>query len=344
MKRCIELASKGLGATYPNPMVGCVIVYKNKIIGEGWHKKAGENHAEIEAINSVKDKSKLKKSTLYVNLEPCNHFGKTSPCTNRILNDQIKKVVIGTKDFSDKINGKGIEILEKNGCKIKVGVLEKECFHLNRRFFEFHINNKPYIILKWAESDDGFVSPLKKNRLKKKPYWLSNEFLIQRSHKWRSEEQAILIGVQTAIDDNPSLTVRVFKGKTPLRFIIDPNNRLPKSSALLNDNYNTIIINKTINRVQYSNEWIKINFDLFKKELTEVFKRKKIQSVIIEGGTKTLNYFIEHDFFNEVRKIRTEKKLSSGVKSPKFKNIFVTKDIIKDNSIEYFFNFSTKTH
>ena len=145
MKRCIELASKGLGMTYPNPLVGCVIIYRDRVIGEGWHKKAGENHAEIEAINNVKDKSKLKKSTLYVNLEPCSHYGKTGPCTDIIISHKIKKIVIGTKDFSEKVNGKGIEILEKNGCEVKIGFLEKECFYLNRRFFEFHIKNKPYI-------------------------------------------------------------------------------------------------------------------------------------------------------------------------------------------------------
>ena len=337
MKRCIELASKGLGMTYPNPLVGCVIIYKDKVIGEGWHKKAGENHAEIEAINNVKDKSKLKKSTLYVNLEPCSHYGKTGPCTDIIISHKIKKIVIGTKDFSKKVNGKGIEILEKNGCEVKVGFLEKECFYLNRRFFEFHIKNKPYIILKWAESEDGFISPNQKKRLKKSPYWLSNQYSIQRSHKWRSEEQAILIGVQTAIDDNPSLTVRNYKGTNPLRCIIDPNNRLPKNSIILKDKYKTVILNNKFNKIEKSNKWVKINFDSLKSELTKFFHQQKIQSIIIEGGSKTLNYFIKQAFFNEVRKIKTEKKLFSGIKSPIFKNKFSSKEIITNNIIEYYF-------
>ena len=245
MQRCIELATKGLGYTYPNPLVGSVIVYNNKIISEGWHKKAGENHAEIEAIENIHDKSILQKSTLYVNLEPCSHFGKTNPCADRIIKEQISRVVIGTKDFSKKINGKGIEKLKKAGCKVKIGILDKECIYLNRRFFSFHLNQRPYIILKWAESKDGFMAPSSMFRNKKNPFWLSNIHSIQKSHKWRAEEQAILIGVQTVIDDDPSLTVRSYSGNNPLRIILDPNNRAPDYSKIITDNLNTLIINSS---------------------------------------------------------------------------------------------------
>ena len=244
MKRCIELASKGLGMTYPNPLVGCVIVYRDKVIGEGWHKKAGENHAEIEAINNVKDKSKLKKSTLYVNLEPCSHYGKTGPCTDIIISHKIKKIVIGTKDFSKKVNGKGIEILEKNGCEVKVGFLEKECFYLNRRFFEFHIKNKPYIILKWAQTKDHFISP--KIKEKGSIFWITGALAQQRAHQWRSEENAILVGVQTVIDDNPSLTTRHWKGNHPFRFVIYPHNRIPKDSKIMSDGFHSYLLNLSL--------------------------------------------------------------------------------------------------
>tara|TARA_B110000263_G_scaffold232500_1_gene228607 strand:- start:437 stop:1483 length:1047 start_codon:yes stop_codon:yes gene_type:complete len=335
MQRCIELATKGLGYTYPNPLVGSVIVYNNKIISEGWHKKAGENHAEIEAIENIHDKSILQKSTLYVNLEPCSHFGKTNPCADRIIKEQISRVVIGTKDFSKKINGKGIEKLKKAGCKVKIGILDKECIYLNRRFFSFHLNQRPYIILKWAESKDGFMAPSSMFRNKKNPFWLSNIHSIQKSHKWRAEEQAILIGVQTVIDDDPSLTVRSYSGNNPLRIILDPNNRAPDYSKIITDNLNTLIINSSREKRTKKKCWKKINFKLFKEEIIKVLNTKKIQSIIIEGGSRTLEYFIENDLFDEIRKIKTQLKLNNGIKSPKYNGKIIREEIIKGDVIQY---------
>src|SRR4051812_40506857 len=200
MKRCIELAKNGLGTTYPNPLVGSVIVHNDKIIGEGWHKKSGEAHAEVNAVNSVKDKSLLKEATIYVSLEPCSHFGKTPPCCDLIIANGIPNIVIGTIDSNSKVAGTGIEKLNEAGKNVTVGILEKQCRELNKRFFTFHEKKRPYIILKWAQSQDGFIAPLSKNE--QKPVWITNAFSRQLVHKWRSEEHAILIGSQTVIDDN----------------------------------------------------------------------------------------------------------------------------------------------
>ena len=210
IRRCIELAKNGLGTTHPNPLVGSIIVYKDEIIGEGWHKKAGEPHAEVIAINSVKDKSLLPKATIYVSLEPCSHFGKTPPCCDLIIANIIPNVVIGTMDPFAKVAGNGIKKLVEAGKNVIVGILEDECNELNKRFFTFHNKKRPYIILKWAESLDGFIAPLTK--VKKEPVWITNDYSRQLVHKWRSEEQAILVGTNTIIDDNPSLTTRDWTG------------------------------------------------------------------------------------------------------------------------------------
>ena len=229
IKRCIELASKEIGNTYPNPLVGCVIVHENKIIGEGSHKAYGDEHAEVNAINSVNDKNLLAKSTLYVNLEPCNHYGKTPPCSDLILKYKIKNVVIGSIDPNKTVKGGGIEKLESNGCNVTYGILKNECDYLNKRFFTYHKQRRPYVILKWAESNDGFISPIKSKR---EVYWISGEKSKKLSHKWRSEEHSILVGVQTIIDDNPILTTRLVDGKNPIRIVLDPNCRIPINSKV----------------------------------------------------------------------------------------------------------------
>ena len=242
MRRCIELASKNVGYTYPNPLVGSVIVCDNKIIGEGSHEKYGESHAEVNAINSVKDKGLLKNSTLYVNLEPCNHYGKTPPCTEAIINNNIKKVVIGSQDPNKLVNGSGIEKLRSSGCNVSVGIMDKECDELNKRFFTYHKLKRPFIILKWAESNDGFISPIKSINTLKKVNWISGEDAKKLSHKWRSEEHSILVGVQTIIDDDPILTTRFVEGRSPIRFVLDPSSRIPIDSRILSDNVKTCLL------------------------------------------------------------------------------------------------------
>ncbi len=316
MHRCLELAKNGLGTTYPNPMVGSVIVCDGKIIGEGWHKKSGEPHAEVNAVNSVRDKSLLKKSTIYVSLEPCSHFGKTPPCCDLIIANKIPNVVIGTVDSNVKVAGSGIKKLTEAGAKVTLGVLETECIELNKRFFTFHEKKRPYVILKWAESLDGFIAPLSKSV--QKPVWITNDFSRQLVHKWRSEEQAILVGTQTAIDDNPKLDVRNWTGKNPVRIVLDQNNRIPKDSHIYDSKAKTIIFsNSSING---NTENIIFEIIDFKQNLAEqilnVLYKHQIQSVIIEGGSRTLQTFIDRNLWDEARVFIGSIQFVAGIKAP----------------------------
>jgi len=316
MKRCIELASKGIGKTYPNPMVGCVIVHNDKIIGEGLHQEYGYNHAEVNAINSVVDKDLLRESTLYVNLEPCNHYGKTPPCTELILKKEIKNVIIGSKDPNNVVNGNGIKTLVSNGCNVEFGILKNECDELNKRFFTFHNRKRPYIILKWAESKDGFISPKKSDRNKREVFWISNEESKKLSHYFRSQEHSILVGVQTVIDDDPELTTRIVDGNSPIKIILDPNNRIPLNSKVLSNKSETIIFSSTKNlELNIDNEVIN-QFD-FDSILESLFKRG-IQSMIVEGGAYTIQKFLDADIWDCIRIFKSNNNLITGVISPKY--------------------------
>ena len=316
IKRCIELAENGLGTTYPNPMVGCVIVYDGKIIGEGWHRKAGEPHAEVNAINSVKDKTLLKKATIYVSLEPCSHFGKTPPCSNLIIANKIPKVVIGTIDSNEKVAGKGIKKLIEAGIQVTVGVLEEACFELNKRFFTFHNKKRPYLILKWAESKDGFIAPLEK--LEKKPVWITNGFSRQLVHKWRTEEQAILVGTQTVLDDNPKLDARDWRGNNPVRVVLDQNNRIPEHSQILDNQVKTILFSKFKTAAEKENtifEIIDFEENVVQQVVQSLYEHQ-IQSVIIEGGRQTLQSFIDANLWDEARIFVGNIPFTSGIKAP----------------------------
>ena len=228
MQRCLDLAENALGKTYPNPIVGCVIVHEGKIIGEGWHKKAGDAHAEVNAINSVKDKTLLSASKLYVSLEPCVHYGKTPPCSELIIKHNIPHVVVGCKDSFSKVSGKGIQSMRESGIKVDVDVLKDKCVESHKRFFTFHNKKRPYVILKWAETKDGFIAPAKQKL--GEPFWITSEESKTLVHKWRSQESSILIGTNTAKLDNPSLTVRLWNGNSPLRIVIDENLKLNNNS------------------------------------------------------------------------------------------------------------------
>ena len=314
MKRCIDLASKGIGYTYPNPLVGSVIVHNNKIIGEGYHAKYGESHAEVNAINNVANKELLRESTLYVNLEPCNHHGKTPPCTEAIIKNNIKRIVIGSRDPNRLVNGSGIDKLKSSGCDVVVGVMEVECSDLNKRFFKYHKQKRPYIILKWAESRDGFISPLKSNQSQRKVNWISGEDSKKLTHKWRSEEHSILVGVQTIIDDNPLLTTRFVDGKNPIRFVLDPNSRIPLDSKVLSEASKTIILSKQENNL-IPNYTKSSNFENIQLIIGSLYDMK-IQSVLIEGGTKTINHFLNNDSWDSIRVFKSNKNLTHGIKSP----------------------------
>jgi diaminohydroxyphosphoribosylaminopyrimidine deaminase/5-amino-6-(5-phosphoribosylamino)uracil reductase len=244
INRCLELALPGLGNTAPNPMVGSVIVHGWHIIGEGFHHRFGGPHAEVNAVNSVKDKTLLRNSVLYVNLEPCSHSGKTPPCAEMIIEAGIPEVVIGTADPNPIVSGNGIKKLEHAGIRVTTGILEKQCIALNRRFITFHSRKRPYIILKWAQTSDGFIDVLRENQGISRPTWISNEISRKLVHKWRSEEQAILVGTQTAILDNPQLNVREWTGNSPIRMVIDRQLKLSKKLNLFNNSSTTIVFNE----------------------------------------------------------------------------------------------------
>ena len=338
LKRCIQLAKNGLGTTYPNPLVGSVIVYEDQIIGEGWHKKAGESHAEVNAINSVKDKSLLSKATIYVSLEPCSHFGKTPPCSDLIIENKIPNVVIGTVDPNEKVAGKGIQKLLVAGHNVTIGVLDEECLQLNKRFFTFHKKKRPYIILKWAETADGFIAP--KNKDEQKPVWISNQYSRQLVHKWRTEEQAILVGTQTVLDDNPSLNARDWKGNHPVKIILDRQNRLPESSAVFNSTEKTIILSETKSTFKNQNcisEVINFRGNLAQEICNALFQHN-IQSVIIEGGARTLQTFIDENIWDEARVFKGKNAFKEGTKAPLFFGKLVTQESILEDVLLIFRN------
>ena len=311
MQRCLDLAKKGLGKTYPNPMVGSVIVHNNKIIGEGWHQKAGTPHAEVHAIASVKDKTLLKEATLYVSLEPCNHFGKTPPCAQLIVKHHIPKVVIGCIDPFEKVNGSGVNTLKKAGIHVTTGVLATEAEELNKRFFTFHQKKRPYLILKWAQSKDGFIAPLAKIRKDQAPVFLSSKEEQILVHQWRTEEAAILVGAQTAITDNPRLSARWVKGNQPTRIVLDPKKRLPQTLH---------VFDKTIETHHITQNLLGMNDTVTAAEFLDAtlqyLYQAECQSVIIEGGRITLQHFIDNNLWDEARIFSAPLELKKGIDAP----------------------------
>jgi len=338
IKRCIELAKNGLGTTYPNPLVGSVIVYNDEIIGEGWHKKSGEAHAEVNAVHSVKDKSLLSKSTIYVSLEPCSHFGKTPPCCDLIIANNIPNVVIGTVDPNEKVAGKGIKKLVEAGKNVTIGILENECNELNKRFFTFHQKQRPYIILKWAETLDGFIAP--KQKEEQKPVWITNQYSRQLVHKWRSEEHAILVGTQTVIDDNPALNVRDWTGNNPIRIVLDRKNRISKESSIFSNDAKTIVLSEENNTSEDSDLIFEtIDFDgNIAEEIMAVLFKHNIQSVIIEGGRQMLQTFIDAHIWDEALVFKGTISFNNGTKAPVLHSKFVTKQTILNDELILFRN------
>ena len=319
IKRCIEIAKNGLGTTRPNPMVGCVIVHNNSIIAEGFTSKYGGNHAEVNAILSVKNKALLKQATLYVTLEPCSHYGKTPPCSDLIVEHNIPNVVIGCIDDNPEVAGKGIKKLMDAGCNVTVGILENECKTLHKRFFTFHNKKRPYIILKWAETANGFIAPETKDELK--PVWITNEFSRQLVHKWRAEEQAILVGTNTVLQDNPSLTVRDWTGENPIRVVLDKNSTLSKDFNVFNKKAQTIAIQ-----------------NISVENICDVLYKNNINSVIIEGGLKTLQSFINENKWDEARVFIGQIEFDKGVKAPKFSGRLMSEKQIKDDTLKIYMN------
>lgn len=338
MQRALFLAQKGLSAAMPNPSVGAVIVYKDTIIGEGYTSAFGGPHAEVNAVNSVIDKSLLAESSLYVTLEPCSHFGKTPPCADLIVKHQLKHVIIGCIDPFAEVAGKGIDKLKNAGINVTVGILEEECKESHVRFFTFHNKKRPYIILKWAESADGFIAPLQKNE--QKPVWLSNIYSRQLTHKWRSEEMAILVGTKTVLNDNPSLTTRDYVGKNPVRIYVDTNHKIDSSFTITNSDAKTICLTKKTPTNSLENIIYKeINFNSLVDEICKVCYKEKLQSIIIEGGSYTLQQFIDKNIWDEARVFKSAPILTYGVLAPKLKSEKITgKQAITNNTLVIYKN------
>lgn len=338
IKRCIELAKNGLGTTYPNPLVGSVIVYDGKIIGEGWHRKAGEPHAEVNAVNSVKDKSLLSKATIYVSLEPCSHFGKTPPCCDLIITHKIPNVVIGTIDPFAKVAGNGIKKLIEAGKNVTVGILEDECNELNKRFFTFHQQKRPYIILKWAETADGFIAPLHKKE--QKPVWITNPYSRQLVHKWRSEEQAILVGTQTVLDDNPKLDVRDWSGENPIRIVLDRTGKISEEYSVKDHKTKTIIVTENQNFKNSDNLFYEnCTFDAsLPFNVTETLFKHGIQSVLIEGGRQTLQTFIDANLWDEALIFKGNVSFTNGISAPNLSGKLTEKQTVLDDELLIFRN------
>ena len=326
IRRCIEIAKNGLGSTRPNPMVGSVIVHNNIIIGEGYTSCYGGNHAEVNAIKSVINKDLLKDATLYVTLEPCSHFGKTPPCSDLIIKHKIPKVVIGCIDDNKKVAGKGIERLKNSGCNVIVGVLEDECKNHHTRFFTFHNKKRPYIILKWAETQNGFIAPNTKEE--QKPVWISNAYSRQLTHKWRAEEQAILVGTNTVFQDNPSLTTRDWVGQNPIRIVIDKENKLSNDLCVFNKESKTIVITK--NDIDFSKN--------LAKQICDTLYLKNINSVIIEGGRKTLQTFINENLWDEARVFNGNMSFKNGIEAPYISGNLISEVDISTDSLKIYKN------
>lgn len=340
IRRCIDIAQNALGNTYPNPMVGSVIVHDDKIIGEGWHKKSGEAHAEVNAIASVKDKSLLKKSTLYVSLEPCSHFGKTPPCADLIVAYKIPNVVIGCLDPNEVVAGRGVKKLLEAGCELKIGISEDECQKLNKRFFTYHQKKRPYIILKWAETQDSFIAPNEQET--GKPFWITGEASKQLVHKWRSEEHSILVGTQTVLKDNPQLTTRLWKGNQPIRIVIDQHLKIKPDAAVFDGTSSSLVL--TSNQHAAFPELPNVKFETvdfdenLPNNICEVLYKHKIQSMIVEGGAITLTSFINAGLWDEARVFIGNSKLKSGIAAPKIRNALSESILIGNDTLKTYFN------
>ncbi|NNK71745.1 MAG: bifunctional diaminohydroxyphosphoribosylaminopyrimidine deaminase/5-amino-6-(5-phosphoribosylamino)uracil reductase RibD [Flavobacteriaceae bacterium] len=325
MARCIQLGKHALGVSRPNPMVGSLLVYKDRIIGEGFTKIFGGAHAEVNAIDSVKHKHLIADSTLYVTLEPCSHYGKTPPCVDLILTYGIRHVVIGCEDPNPKVGGQGIEKLKASGCEVKVGVLKNQVTAHHRRFLTYQLKKRPYIILKWARTRNGFFTP--ESRKNRSPVWISNRYTRQLVHKWRSEEQAILVGTQTVKDDDPGLNVRLWTGQDPAKVIIDRKQALETDLNIFNDSTPTIISEKTVEFDEH-----------LARNICKVLYDMKITSIIIEGGARTLNTFIKEDLWDEARVITGLNEFESGIKAPEIPGVPANTLNIAGDILKYYYN------
>lgn len=329
MLRCIELGRLGAGYVSPNPMVGCVIVNGGKIIGEGFHQVFGGPHAEVNAIDSVKNRELLKSSRLFVSLEPCSHFGKTPPCADLIISEKIPEVIVGTIDPFSKVAGKGVERLKKAGLKVMVGLLEPEARELNKRFFTFHEKKRPYIILKWAQTLDGFIDLKRGQETFGEPTWITGLQSRRLVHKFRTEEDAILVGTKTAEKDNPSLAVYNWDGRNPVRIVIDRSLRLPKNLKLFDNLSTTLVFNSLKNENENNTSFIKIDFSQnIIPQILETLYKLSVQSVVVEGGKQLLESFIGNNLWDEVHLFIGNKLFFNGIRAPKISGTLISEVLL----------------
>lgn len=315
MLRALQLAKLGGVATKSNPMVGAVIVLGDEIIGEGYHQKYGEAHAEVNAVNSVKDLSLLKQATIYVTLEPCSHFGKTPPCADLLVKHQFKRVVIAQIDPFSEVSGRGIEKLKNAGIEVTCGILQEEAEELNKRFITFHTKKRPYVTLKWAQTADRFIDIDRSQKQETGIHWISQPETQMVTHQLRATEQAILVGWRTIQNDNPSLTTRAFKGPNPLRIVIDPNLKAPNDAAVFTDGLKTMVFNLLEEKKIREVEYVKLA-DISPVSISEALYRMNIHSVLIEGGAGTLNSFIESALWDEALVITGKNHFKTGLRAP----------------------------
>ncbi|MCS6991559.1 MAG: bifunctional diaminohydroxyphosphoribosylaminopyrimidine deaminase/5-amino-6-(5-phosphoribosylamino)uracil reductase RibD [Chitinophagales bacterium] len=314
LRRCLQLALRAAGHTAPNPMVGAVIVYDGRIIAEGWHRRYGGLHAEVEAIESVSHRTVLPQSTLYVNLEPCCHYGKTPPCTDLILRSGIRHIVTGPADPSPEVGGKGFEQLRRAGCTLLTDVLAQECKQLNCRFYTFHEKKRPYVVLKWAQSADGFIGKMGKRTT------ISGMVAQIMAHRWRSEEAAVMVGTQTALVDNPRLTVRLWKGHQPLRIVVDRQGRLPHTLNLFDGSASTLLITENPMARPPHAEVLQMAFGCLLPDLMKELWQRRILSLLVEGGARLLQSFIDMNLWDEARVLVSPVRLGNGIAAPRILN------------------------
>lgn len=315
MHRALDLAAKGGREVMPNPQVGCIIVHEGKVIGEGWHRKYGEAHAEVNAVNSVDDKELLKKSTMYVTLEPCSHQGKTPPCADMIIRMGIPDLVIASQDPNPLVAGNGTRKLKEAGVNVFTGLLDKENRALNKRFFTFHEKKRPYVILKWAQSVDGFLDKIRKSP-DEKPHWITDEFSRTLVHKWRAREQAIMAGAKTILKDNPKLNVRNWTGKNPVRFALVRKTVFPEEYNILDGSTETYIITDFSGYKQQSNTKLIILPETTAEDILNQLFNMNIQSLFVEGGAETLRLFIGSGLWDEARVFTGPMMFRNGVEAP----------------------------
>ena len=332
MGRALELAELGRGTVSPNPMVGCVIVHAEKIVGEGYHRMYGEAHAEVNAVRSVHDEQILEDSTVYVTLEPCAHFSKTPPCSDLLISKKVKKVVVACRDPFEEVDGKGIEKLKNAGVEVELGLLGEEAISLNRRFFTYHQSKRPYVILKWAQTSDGFIA-----RTNFDSKWISGPASRQIVHRWRAEEDAILVGKNTAVHDNPRLNVRDWHGPDPVRILLDTNAEASEKLHLFDGTIKTLIFNQRRSEQRGNTHWIQLE-SLTPQAILVALHQQGIQSLIVEGGSSTLNSFVQDNCWDEARVFESEGSFGQGILAPNLNGEILQEKMIQNDRLTIYQN------